>query len=137
MAITSTVAVTVDVNGDGQVSGPESIGVVANPASPASLQQYQLVLGNIALVLPLGFAVNYLMIDANTTTSGQTLTIKGNSGDVGVTLSSLMPSLIPVSNVNPFNEIAFDLTANVAVYAPVGQVWLEATGPGLLGVGWF
>jgi hypothetical protein len=126
----------VDVNGDGQVSGPESIGTVANPASPASLQQYQLVLGNIALVLPLGFAVNYLMIDANTTTSGQTLTIKGNSGDVGVTLSSSMPSLIPVSNVNPFVTF-FNPDFDFPEPTPVGQVWLEATGPGLLGVGWF
>ena len=136
MAISTTVSVTVDETGNGMCAGPLSVGTSTNNNSPATYTVSQLQIGNVAQLLPLGFAVNYLFIDANTATGGTQLTLKGNSGDVGVSISSQLPSLIPVSNVtitgyNPAGSGGAPITTNVS------QIWLQSTAATLLGIGWY
>jgi hypothetical protein len=132
LSLTASVTVTADVSGEDSNAGPQSIGTVVNGNSPSTTYVYQLVAGNIALQFPLNTNLNYLLLDCGTLTSGQTLTIKGNTGDVGVQVSSSYPSLIPVSNTYLYS-VSFTGVVNI----PQQQIWLQATGPGSMKIGWF
>jgi hypothetical protein len=131
LAITTTVSVTADIAGEGEVAGPLSMGTATNTASPASFQVYQLVQGDIAFVLPLGYTVQYLFIDPIAATSGCQLVLKGNVNDVGVVVSSALPSLIPVSGTNPFVG-----SASSAGSQTVDHLWVNSSSTGLLNTGW-
>jgi hypothetical protein len=131
LSITTTVSVTADVAGEGEIAGPLSMGTATNTLSPASFQVYQLQVGDIALVLPLGYVVQYLFIDPIAATSGATLTLKGNVSDVGVVLSSTLPSLIPVANVNTF--VGSPATAGSQT---IDHVWLNSSSVGATNVAW-
>lgn len=131
---------TSDLLGEDSCFGPLSWGTVVNPLSPASSQKYQMVVGNIALLLPLGYAVNYLFLDCKTSNSGLGLVLKGTANDVGVTLSSTFPSLIPVSNTYSTITGTNVDDANVTTYSFANtlssQVWIQSFGTGTLDVVW-
>jgi hypothetical protein len=131
VSITTTVSVTADLAGEGEIAGPLSMGTATNPLSPASFQVYQLMPGNLAFVLPLGYAVQYLFLDPIAATSGCQLTLRGNTADVGVTVSNTLPSLIPVSNVNPFIS-TFGGPGSQAV----DHVWIGSSSTGAINTGW-
>jgi hypothetical protein len=121
------------VAGEGEIAGPLSMGTATNTASPASFQVYQLMAGDIAFVLPLGYVVQYLFIDPIAATSGCALTLKGNVADVGVAVSSTLPSLIPVANANPFVTVP---GPGGVVSAPIDHVIINSSSTGLVNTGW-
>ncbi len=102
---TYTTGVTVGVQffGDDQVSGPESIGFTRTNGL-GQIWTYGLQSGDNILLYPTrGYSDYVLWLDPAPNVSGATLTLKANTNDVGVGISSVNPSFVPLSSSDPFH----------------------------------
>ena len=147
MSITVTVTLSVELSGDdvstGEPNTPIPALVLQN--SPAQRWPYQIQGGLTAggpgmadnyLQIPVDLPASLLFIDPGVTGSGATFVIKGVSGDVGIAISSALPSLLPVALTNPVGgtyipgsggsvfspapQWAIDLASSLTTQTPMG-----------------
>lgn len=149
MSITVTVTLSVELSGDdvstGEPNTPIPALVLQN--SPAQRWPYQIQGGLTAggpgmadnyLQIPVDLPASLLFIDPGVTGSGATFVIKGVSGDVGIAISSALPSLLPVALGNPVgSSFSSPASGTTLLLAPQWSIDLASSLTTQTPMGWF
>ena len=133
MTLTATVTITVDLIGDGwTLTPPSALGTpIVNANTPGDLFPIQTMAGNTALLIPQSaLTIDYLFIDPAPQNSGSMFTLKGLPADVGVGISSMNPSLIPVATTAIIPQFTASITLTFT------EIWLQSTSATQLNIGW-
>ena len=133
MTLTATVTITVDLIGDGwTLTPPSALGTpIVNANTPGDLFPIQIMAGNTALLIPQSnLTVDYLFLDPNPSNNGQQFTLKGVPSDVGVGISSMNPSLIPMAATVTIPSFTSVTVLNFTEY------YLQSSSAGQLNIGW-
>ena len=140
ITVTITLSIALDSGADDyQTTEPTTLQAVL-PNSPAQVWQYQLQGSDNYLLISQTTPPSYLWLDPVPATgllgSGATFTLRGASTDVGIPLSSVNPSLIPISSVTPLGA-AYSFVTGQTTYPPQYQVDLASSVATQTRAGWF
>jgi hypothetical protein len=135
MSVTVTVTLSTDILGDDYSTQDSQRQIVALTPSPAELWQYELQAGDNYLIIPAAVQAQALWLDPQVG-SGATWTLKGVTGDVGVPISSALPSFIPVSSLNAIGA-TFQADSGAILYAQQYNVVITSSLTTQTQTGWF
>jgi hypothetical protein len=131
MSKTATIACAIQQAGSQTtVSGPTSIGPYTQANSAGILTIISPNIGDNIVLFPFDLSFSEFWIDPTAAVSGVTLTLKQVSGDVGVPISTVNPSLIPLATID-WRIIGSSPVVSQCILNVAG-----ANGPVTLPIGW-